>query len=91
MQTFSALDSALGTSTKFIAGGKVQVQELKRLRVERKSREASEQAFIDDSRAFLGSTLPSSDTRGAVKAVFVVSMKSKPAVKNSLDVRENLT
>ena len=38
----------------------------------------------------MDSTLPSSDAHRAVKAVFAVSMKSNPAIKNSLGNTRNL-
>ena len=58
--------------------------------IEHKGREASEQILIDNSRTFLDSTLPSSDSHRAVKAVFAVSMKINPTIKNSLGNTRNL-
>ena len=45
LQMFSVLDNVLDISAKVIAGGKAQTQELKRLYIEHKSREASEQTL----------------------------------------------
>ena len=58
LQVFSVLDNVLGISAKVIAACEAQTQKLKRLRVEQKSREVSEQALIDDSHTFLDSMLP---------------------------------
>ena len=81
---FGALDNVLDVSAKGIAGDKAQTQELKRLSTWHKSREASEQTLIENSRTFLDSKLTRSDAHRAAKDVFAASTKSNPAIKNSL-------
>ena len=58
--------------------------------IKHKSREASEQTLIDNSRTFLDRALPNSDAHRAVKTVFAASMRSKQEIQNSLGNTRNL-
>lgn len=91
LSSFYVLDNMLGIIAKLIAGLIAQTQELKRLYIEHKEREASYQALICSSHTFLDSTFPSFDVHRAVTASFTVSMKCDHAMKNSLDNTRNST
>ena len=73
---FSVLDNVLDISAKVIAGGDEETKELKRLYLEKKNRETTEDILIHNSSRFLDNTSSTTDAHRAVKAVFAMSMKN---------------